>query len=440
MSASRYLSDNSNPESPGDPLNGSFNSTMDRFLAAAIISGVVGTAATIAIVYFIIDCLKKAGTAIPSLAKIATNDLEKFPQVVRPLPSEVISVTPPAISPGHNWDVPNEFGTLERFLNPPRFSSDQLAAYTSGYATVLGSGAYGVVFKGELPNGTLVAVKVLTNAHDKRMKEQFMAEVSSIGRTHHINLVRLYGFCFDPTTRALVYEYMENGSLDKFLLGDQMAIDGHKMHEIAVGTAKGIAYLHEECEQQIVHYDIKPGNILLDQNLRPKIADFGLAKLCNRESSQIPMTGFRGTHGYAAPEMSKPYPVTYRCDVYSFGMVLFDIMERRINHDMDLKESMSGLPQCTWHILQNDRLLEMVCGFPESERKKAMMMLKVALWCIQYKPEARPMMSAVVKMLEADVEIPTPDCPFENPNLDKPSQGSGNGSERYSDSSAFIIS
>ncbi|KAK2632129.1 hypothetical protein EUGRSUZ_L01964 [Eucalyptus grandis] len=247
MSASRYLSDNSNPESPGDPLNGSFNSTMDRFLAAAI-----------------------------------------------------------------------------------------------SYATVLGSGAYGVVFKGELPNGTLVAVKVLTNAHDKRMKEQFMAEVSSIGRTHHINLVRLYGFCFDPTTRALVYEYMENGSLDKFLLGDQMAIDGHKMHEIAVGTAKGIAYLHEECEQQIVHYDIKPGNILLDQNLRPKIADFGLAKLCNRESSQIPMTGFRGTHGYAAPEMSKPYPVTYRCDVYSFGMVLFDIMERRINHDMDLKSQCRG--------------------------------------------------------------------------------------------------
>ncbi|KAL3745966.1 hypothetical protein ACJRO7_014980 [Eucalyptus globulus] len=428
MSASRYSSDNSNPEPPGDPFNGSFNSTMDRLLAAAIISGVVGTAATIAIVYFIIDCLKKAGTAIPSFAKIATNHLEKFPQVVseplasfrrsypiagaeKTLPSEVIPVTPPAISLGHNWEVPDEFGTLERFLNPPRFSSDELAAYTSSYATVLGSGAYGVVFKGELPNGTLVAVKVLTKAHDKRMKEQFMAEVSSIGRTHHINL------------------YMENGSLDKFLLGDKMAIDGRKMHEIAVRTAKGIAYLYEECEQRIVHYDIKLGNILLDQNLSPKIADFGLAKLW-----------FHGTHGYAAPEMSKPYLVMYKCDVYSFGMVLFDIMGRRINHDMDLKESMSGLPQCTWHILQNGRLLEMVCGFPESEKEKAMRMLMVALWCIQNKPEARPMMSAVVKMLEGDVGIPMPDCPFENPNLDKPSQGSGNGSEWDSDSSAFIIS
>ncbi|KAI6680837.1 hypothetical protein NL676_034718 [Syzygium grande] len=422
-----------NPDSPSDADN--FSSTMDWFLASAIISGVVGTAATVAIVYFIIDCLKKAGTAIPSYARIATNDLEKFPQVVRSSSSAVISVAPPAVSSIR--EVPNEFNTLERFLNSTRFSSDQLAAYTENYAIVLGSGSYGVVFKGKLPNGTLVAVKLLTNAHDKRMEEQFMAEVSSIGRIHHINLVRLYGFCFDPTTKALIYEYMENGSLHGFLFGDKTAIDGLKMHEIAVGTAKGITYLHEECEQRIVHYDIKPGNILLDRNLSPKIADFGLAKLYNRESNQIPMTGFRGTHGYAAPEMSKPYSVTYKCDVYSFGMVLFDIVGRRINHDVNLSESMLGLPQCTWHMLQNDKLLEMVCGFPESERETAVRMLMVALLCIQHKPEARPAMSTVVKMLEGDVGIPTPEYPFENPDPDKPSQVSGNGSEWDSDSSAL---
>ncbi|KAL3745964.1 hypothetical protein ACJRO7_014978 [Eucalyptus globulus] len=421
-------------DSPSDADD--VSSTMDWFIAFAIISGVVGTAATVAIVYFIIDCLKKAGTAIPIYARIASNDMEKFPQVVRSSSSGVMSVAPPAVS--SIKEVPDEFDYLERFLKPTtRFSSDQLAAYTENYAVVLGSGSYGVVFKGKLPNGSLVAVKLLTNAHDKRMEEQFMAEVSSIGRIHHINLVKLYGFCFDSTTRAIVYEYMENGSLHEFLFGDKTSIDGRKMHDIAVGTAKGITYLHEECEQRIIHYDIKPGNILLDQNLSPKIADFGLAKLYNRESIQIHMTGFCGTHGYAAPEMLKPNPVTFKCDVYSFGMVLFDIMGRRINHDVNLRESMMGLPQCAWHMFQNGKLLEMVCGFPESDREKAMRMLMVALWCIQNNPEARPMMSTVVKMLEGDVGIPTPTYPFENPNLDKPSQSSGNGSERDSDSSAL---
>ncbi|KAF8035179.1 hypothetical protein BT93_C1267 [Corymbia citriodora subsp. variegata] len=413
----------------------SINSRMDWTVTASMISGMVGTAAIVLIVYFLIDCLKKAGTAIPSYARIATNDLEKLPKDSSS--SRAISIVPPAIPPGHNQEVPDEFRTLERFLKPTWFSLEQLAVCTGDYATVLGCGTYGVVFKGELPNGTLVAVKVLKNAHDKRMEEQFIAEVSSIGRTNHVNLVRLFGFCFNPTTRALIYEYMENGSLDRFLFGDKMAMDWRKMHEIAVGTAKGIAYLHEECEQRIVHCDIKPGNILLDRNLSPKVADFGLAKLYSREISRITMTGFRGTHGYAAPEMSKPYPVTYKCDVYSFGMVLFDIVGRMINDNVNQSEPMPGLPMRTWHMLQNGKLLEMVCGFPQSEREKAMRMLMVALCCIHNKPEARPAMSAVVKMLEGDVAIPTPEYPFENADPDKASQSTGNESEWDSDSSTL---
>ncbi|KAL3745965.1 hypothetical protein ACJRO7_014979 [Eucalyptus globulus] len=421
-------------EDPFNPFTDAYNSTCNWAMAASIISGVVGTAAIVIVVYFLIDCLKKVGTAIPGYARIATNDSEKLPKDSSS--SRAISIMEPAISPVHNQEVPVEFGILERFLKPTWFSAEQLAVCTGYYGTLLGQGNNGVVFKGELPSGTPVAVKVLKNAHDKKMEEQFMAEVSSIGRTHHINLVRLYGFCLDPMMRAFVYEYMENGSLDEFLSGDKTAMDWCKMHEIAVGTAKGIAYLHEECEQRIIHYDIKPGNILLDRNLSPKIADFGLAKLYSREISLIPVTGFRGTLGYAAPEMwkpysetSKPYPVTYKCDVYSFGMVLFDIVGRRINHDINLSESMYGLPQRTWHMLQNGKLLEMVCGFPESEREKAMHMLMVALWCIQNEPEARPAMSTVVKMLEGDVKISMPGYPFENLNPNKPSQGSENGSE-----------
>ncbi|KAI6680838.1 hypothetical protein NL676_034719 [Syzygium grande] len=156
----------------------------------------------IIVTYFLIDCLKKAGTAITSYAKIATNDLEKFPK--NSSSSRVISVVAPAILLGHNLEAPDEFNTLERFIKPNEFSSDQLAGYTGNYAIVLSSGSYKVVFKGKLSNGTLVVVKVFTNTNDESMEEQFMAYVSSIEKTHHVNLIRLYGFCFDLTTRALV--------------------------------------------------------------------------------------------------------------------------------------------------------------------------------------------------------------------------------------------
>ncbi|KAM1064570.1 hypothetical protein ACFX2I_028530 [Malus domestica] len=174
---------------------------------------------------------------------------------------------------------------------PVAFSSKQLAEHTDNYSTILGSGGFGVVFKGILPHGVHVAVKVLTNTGDKIDEDQFMAEVGTLGRTYHMNLHREIGL--------------------------------EMLHNIAVQTEKGLAYLHEECEQRIIHYDIEPGNVLLNKNLNPKVADFGLAKLCNRGSSQMLLTKGRGTPGYAAPETWKPYPVTHKCDVYSFGMLLY---------------------------------------------------------------------------------------------------------------------
>ncbi|GAV59569.1 Pkinase domain-containing protein, partial [Cephalotus follicularis] len=301
-----------------------------------------------------------------------------------------------------------EHATMERFLSnmarekPIRFSPQQLSGLTNNYATILGSGAFGVVFKGEFPNGIQVAVKAITNHSNKQVEEQFMAEVGSIGRTYHINLVRLYGFCLDSSKVALVYEFMENGSLDRFLFDKNQDIEWKKLHDIAVGTAKGLAYLHEECQEIIIHYDIKPGNILVDSNLHPKVADFGLAKLCNREINQITMTGLRGTPGYAAPELWKPYPVTHKCDIYSFGMVLFEIVGRRRNHNLNLSESQQWLPRWTWDMFINNELAVLLSlhGIEEKDREKAERMAKVALWCVQYSPEARPLMSTVVKMLE----------------------------------------
>ncbi|KAK7303897.1 hypothetical protein RJT34_14815 [Clitoria ternatea] len=189
-----------------------------------------------------------------------------------------------------------------------------------------------------------------------------------------------------------------------------------KLHEIAIGTARGIAYLHEECQQRIIHYDIKPGNILLDRNFNPKVADFGLAKLSNRENTHITMTGGRGTPGYAAPELWMPFPVTHKCDVYSFGMLLFEIIGRRRNHDSKLAESQEWFPIWVWKKFDTRQLGELIVGCEIEEQYKdiAERMLKIALWCVQYRPESRPIMSVVVKMLEGSVEIPEPMNPFQH--------------------------
>jgi serine/threonine protein kinase len=313
--------------------------------------------------------------------------------------------------------------TMDKFLKdmerekPTRFTSQQLRIATKNFTNLLGSGGFGFVYKGIFRDGTIVAVKVLYGSSDQTIEKQFMAEVSTIGRVHHFNLVRLYGFCFEKYMRAVVYEYLGNGSLDRYLFSENNILGFGKLHEVAVGTARGIAYLHEECQQRIIHYDIKPGNILLDANFFPKVADFGLAKLCNRENTHITMTGGgRGTPGYAAPEMWMPFPITHKCDVYSFGMLLFEIIGRRRNLDIRLSESQEWFPRRIWKTFEDGELekLTKVCGVEENHREMAERMVKVALWCVQYRPESRPLMSVVVKMLEGAVEIPTPLCPFQH--------------------------
>ncbi|CAL8990609.1 unnamed protein product [Prunus brigantina] len=313
--------------------------------------------------------------------------------------------------------------TMDKFLNdmerekPIRFTSQQLRIATDNFTNLLGQGGFGAVYKRIFSNGTLVAVKVLNGSSDKRIEEQFMAEVSTIGRIHHFNLVRLHGFCFEKHLRALVYEYMGNGSLDKFLFHSNKDLGFEKLHEIAVGTARGIGYLHEECQQRIVHYDIKPENILLDVNFFPKVADFGLAKLCNRDNTHITMTGGRGTPGYAAPEVWMRFPITHKCDVYSFGMLLFEIIGRGRNLDINIQDSQDWFPRWVWKKFEPGKLGEImvVCGIEEKDKERAERTVKVAIWCVQYMPEARPSMSVVVKMLEGAIEIPRPSTnPFQH--------------------------
>ncbi|XP_057757339.1 rust resistance kinase Lr10-like [Arachis stenosperma] len=312
--------------------------------------------------------------------------------------------------------------TMDKFLNdiekdkPFRFTTQQLKIVTDNFSYLLGSGGFGSVYKGVFSDGTIVAVKVLFRSSDKGIQEQFMAEIGTLGKVHHFNLVKLFGFCVEKNLIAIVYEYMGNSSLDKYLFKQVKALEFEKLHEIAIGTARGIAYLHEECQQRIIHYDIKPANILLDMNFNPKVADFGLAKLCNRDNTHISMTGGRGTPGYAAPELWMPFPVTHKCDVYSFGMLLFEIIGGRRNVDTNVPESQEWFPMWVWKKidageLQNSALVSEL--LLEKHKEMVERMIKVALWCVQYRPESRPMMSAVVKMLEGSVEISQPLNPFQ---------------------------
>jgi serine/threonine protein kinase len=326
-------------------------------------------------------------------------------------------------------DAVIEVGPVETFLNqilnekPMRFSSEQLAACTRNYSSELGSGGYGTVYKGELPNGLMVAVKVLKVSMNKRVQEAFMAEIGTIGRTYHVHLVRLYGFCFDANTKALVYEYLEKGSLEKYLYYGEVEcststgkrLEWATLHGIAVGTAKGIRYLHEECQQRIVHYDIKPANILLTADDTPKVADFGLARLGEREDTHMSLTGGgRGTPGYAAPELWMALPASEKCDVYSFGMVLFEILGQRRNYDPCRGESREWFPRWVWERYEQGEIEYVVScdGIGEADMEKAEIMCKVALWCVQFQPAARPTMSSVVRMLEGEMPIVPPVNPF----------------------------
>ncbi|KAL5699180.1 non-specific serine/threonine protein kinase [Ranunculus cassubicifolius] len=310
---------------------------------------------------------------------------------------------------------------MER-AKPIRFSSEQLKITPDNFTHLLGSGGFGAVYQGVFSNGVPVAVKILNGSSDKKkIEEQFMAEVSTIGGTHHCNLVRLYGFCFDRNLRALVYEYMVNGSLDRFLFQEKNSIKLEKLHGIA-------------CEQMIVHYNIKSGNILLDANFNPKIAEF--AKLCNRNNTHISNAGLRGTPGYAAPELWMPFPVTCKCDVYSFGMLLFEIIGRRRNVDVNLTESQEWFPKWVWNKFEKGETVDfiVICGVEEKDIEMTDRTVMVALWCVQYRPESRPCMSLVVKMLEGGVDIQNPINPFPHLVMGSPTSlissctGSGLGS------------
>ena len=303
-----------------------------------------------------------------------------------------------------------------RALKPSRYSYADIKKITNQFKDKLGQGGYGTVYKGKLSNEILVAVKILNNSTGNG--EEFINEVGTMGRIHHVNVVRLVGFCADGLRRALIYEFLPNESLEKFIFSAAMknqSLGWEKLRDIALGIAKGIEYLHQGCDQRILHFDIKPHNILLDQNLNPKISDFGLAKLCSKEKSVVSMSAARGTMGYIAPEvLSRNFGnVSHKSDVYSFGMLLLEMVGGRRNIDVTVENtSQVYFPEWVYNHLDQGEELHIRIE-KEGDAKMAKQLTIVGLWCIQWYPKDRPSMKVVVQMLEGEGDnLTMPSNPF----------------------------
>jgi serine/threonine protein kinase len=296
-------------------------------------------------------------------------------------------------------------------LAPKRYIYSEVMKITSSRCDQLGRGGYGVVFKGRLYDGRLVAVKFL---HDcKGNGDEFVNEVMSIGRTSHVNVVSLHGFCLEGSKRALIYEYMSNGSLDKYIYSEnpKEILGWERLYKIAIGIARGLEYLHHSCNTRIVHFDIKPQNILLDKDFIPKIADFGLAKLSHTKESRLSMTGARGTIGFIAPEVhSRTFGVvSTKSDVYSYGMMLLEMVGGRRNVKSIVENSSEKyFPDWIYdHLAQDDGL--QACEVTGEMEEIARKMILIGLWCIQVLPVYRPTITKVLEMFESrldDLDMP----------------------------------
>jgi hypothetical protein len=290
---------------------------------------------------------------------------------------------------------------------PVEFSYRELRRLTKEFKEKLGTGGFGAVYRGNLADRTVVAVKQLEGMEEG--EKQFRMAVSTISCTHHLNLVRLIGFCCERSHRLLVYEFMQNKSLDNFLFQTDdkpgKLLNWESRFNIALGTARGITYLHDECPDSIIHCDIKPENILLDENYSAKVSDFGLAKLVT----------LKDHIDYLAPEwLLENAPITSKSDVYSYGMVLLETVSGRRNMEVSAETNWKMLWAWAYEEFEKGNVVGIVdrrLGGQEVDVEQVMRAIQVSFWCIQEQPSQRPRMGKVVHMLEGITEIHRPPPP-----------------------------
>ncbi|KAK8618655.1 hypothetical protein V6N13_132640 [Hibiscus sabdariffa] len=295
------------------------------------------------------------------------------------------------------------------------FKYSELEEATNGFREELGRGSFGIVYKGVIDTDSQGRIQVAVKKLDRVVQDidkEFRTEVSVIAQTHHRNLVKLLGYCDEGEYRMLVYEYLSNGTLASFLFGEEKR-SWRQRTQIAVGIARGLCYLHEECSPQIIHCDIKPQNILLDDYYEARISDFGLSKLLGTDQS-FTNTAIRGTKGYVAPEWFRTVPVTVKVDVYSFGVLLLEIICCRRNVAMDVgEEDRSILTDWACDCFSEGTVDALVENDAEalSDTTKLERFVMVALWCIQEDISLRPTMKKVLLMLEGIILVPAPPVP-----------------------------
>ncbi|KDP26473.1 hypothetical protein JCGZ_17631 [Jatropha curcas] len=277
-----------------------------------------------------------------------------------------------------------------------RFTYSELKKATANFKMEIGRGAGGIVYKGTLSDNQVAAIKII-NFADDRGEAEFLAEVSAIGKLNHKNLIEMWGYCAEKKHRLLVYKYMKHGSLSENL--SSTTLDWQKRFQIAIGTARALAYLHEECLEWVLHCDVKPENILLDSKYQPKVSDFGLSKLLNREDKNPSFSRMRGTRGYMAPEWVLKLPITSKVDVYSYGIVVLEMvtgksptMEEKTGLATWVREKKNGGESWIEEILDAKLV-------GEYDRDEVEIVVTLALQCVEEDKDSRPAMSKVVETL-----------------------------------------
>lgn len=328
--------------------------------------------------------------------------------------------TRPSVSDVEEEPQELEFSYLRRVGGlPKKFKYEELHAATNNFQTPIGRGGSGSVFKGVLGDGLLVAVKRIEGeVHGER---EFRSEITAIVSAQHVNLVTILGYCLVPGGhRYLVYEFIQNGSLDSWIFPGReengRCLTWALRYQVAIDVAKALAYLHHDCRSRILHLDVKPQNILLDENFKARVSDFGISRMMNKDESRV-VTTIRGTRGYLAPEWFSRQGISEKSDVYSFGMVLLELVGGRKNFEFYDDGNVSQrtwfyFPKVASEMMREGRLMEAVdkrlAAGGEVEEAELRIMVYVAIWCIQERAELRPSMELVVSMLKGHVPVDKP--------------------------------
>ncbi|KAL4367223.1 hypothetical protein GQ457_05G030150 [Hibiscus cannabinus] len=305
----------------------------------------------------------------------------------------------------------NNMGRPQEF---PSMQLDILLAATNWFCdeNKLGQGGFGPVYKGTLADGKEIAVKRLSRTSGQGLLE-FKNEVMLIARLQHRNLVRLLGCCLEKNEKLLIYEFMPNKSLDVFLFNPSLAgqLTWQKRFNIIRGTARGIMYLHEDSRLRIIHRDLKASNVLLDHEMNPKISDFGMAKIFGGDQNEANTNRVVGTYGYMAPEYAMEGHFSVKSDVFSFGVLLLEIISGKRNNKFHSSEYAESLLTFAWKLWSKGEAMKLIEEnlIDSSVPTEVLKCIQIGLLCVQADPVDRPTMSSVVAMMGNDtIKLPLP--------------------------------